>query len=164
MMLFGVTVCFFFSSLFFLHKFASSAPSATMPPPSPDLPPSNDALGTSKQAQTMTYDVVWAHGMFFFSTYFTSSAPSAMMPPPSPDLPPLNNALGTSKQAQTMYATSLPQPPPLNDISGTSKQSQTTSNNIVWAHGMFLGYVIFDRHHFSTHSMHFWPPQCIFNP
>ena len=61
-----------------------------MPPPSPDLPPLNDALGTSKRAQKMSYDIVWAHGMFFFfsiflSTYFPSSAPSPMMPPPSPD-------------------------------------------------------------------------------
>ena len=80
---------FFFFSIFFSNYIASSAPSATTPPPSPDLPPSNDALGTSKRAQTMSYDIVWAHGMFFFSqffsTYFASSAPSPMTPPPSPD-------------------------------------------------------------------------------
>ena len=55
----------------------------------------------------------------------------------------------------TNDATSLPWPPPLNDISGTLKRAQTMSNNIVWAHGMFSGYVIFDRHHFSTQDMHF---------
>ena len=44
----------FFFLVSFLLKFASSAPSAMTLPPSPDLPPSNDALGTSKQAQTMS--------------------------------------------------------------------------------------------------------------
>ena len=116
-----------------------------MPPPSPDLPPLNAALGKSKRAQKMSYDIVWAHGMFFFFFNFFFYL--------LPQLSPITND-----------ATSLPRPPPSKNISGTLNRAQMMSNDVVWAHGMFSGYVIFDRHHFSTHHMHFWPPQHIFDP